>query len=163
VIVVGASAVDITSKVPALDGDHTHFLSQSTSRGAIALSVGGVARNIAEATHRVLSSNYVEHPSTNGTLLVSPIGDDAFANILLNDCEDIKMRTDGLLRTKGSRTAVCNMVVDGQGSLIGGVADMDITRDTPPNEVSQRFVQIHLRIPTKHIFIVRQRYSEYST
>lgn len=140
VVVIGASAVDITSQTPALEGGHAGFLSQSTTRGTVALSVGGVARNIAEATHRVLSSNYAKLPSPDSTLLISPIGGDSFADVLVKDCENIKLRTDGLLRRTDSRTAVCNMVVDSHGALIGGVADMNITQDTPADEVSQRFL-----------------------
>ncbi|KAI0932112.1 hypothetical protein AcW2_000823 [Taiwanofungus camphoratus] len=38
----------------------------------------------------------------------------------------IGMRTDGLIQTDGPRSSVCNLVLDSEGSLMGGVADMDI-------------------------------------
>ena len=135
-MVVGASAVDITCKLEASEMEHSSFVSHSTSRGTVSLSVGGVARNIAEAIHRVLSSELAPNTSTEDTLLISPIGSDAFASLLVSECKNIDLRTDGLIRREGSRTAVCNMIVDGRGALIGGVADMDITKDAPVDEVS---------------------------
>ena len=39
------------------------------------------------------------------------------------------MRTDGIVTTTSGRTAVCNMVIDESGSLVGGVADMDIIKN----------------------------------
>ena len=90
------------------------------------MTLGGVARNIAEASHRILTSRSSQ-PST-ATMLVSPIGDDAFGRVLLDEMQRIGMRTDGLTQRHGAQTAVCNMVLDSSGNLIGGVADMDIIR-----------------------------------
>jgi pseudouridylate synthase / pseudouridine kinase len=44
------------------------------------------------------------------------------------------MRTDGIM-TSRQRSAVCNMVLDGSGNLIGGVADMDIVQSIEPDVV----------------------------
>ncbi|KAG5638658.1 hypothetical protein H0H81_011210 [Sphagnurus paluster] len=86
------------------------------------MSLGGVARNVAEASHRVISC----HASQLSSLLVAPIGDDAFGRLLYEETAQLGMRVDGLVKTQ-KRTAVCNMVLDSHGGLVGGVADMDIT------------------------------------
>ena len=76
---------------------------------------------MAEAAHRVLSSQ--GHPLT--TVLLSCIGDDAFGRLLTEETSRIGMRTDGLIQGE-DRTAVCNMLFDAGGNLVGGIADMDI-------------------------------------
>ena len=45
---------------------------------------------------------------------------------LLDEHQLLGMRSDGFIRTTESRTAVCDMVLDASGALVGGVADMDI-------------------------------------
>ena len=122
-IVIGASAIDITARVADSPTSKQAQVSQTTAPGNVTLTVGGVARNIAEAAHRVLSSV----GSVSETMLLSPVGDDEFAPFLLDEMERIGMRADGMIREgEGRRTAVCNMVLDASGALIGGVADMDI-------------------------------------
>lgn len=104
----------------------------STSPGTISVSLGGVGRNIAEAAHRVLTAQ--SQGLSSATILVSPIGDDAFGRLLLDAAKRTGMRTDGLMQT-AHRSAVCNMVLDGVGSLVGGVADMDIIESLDGNTV----------------------------
>ncbi|KAF9044596.1 indigoidine synthase A-like protein [Hymenopellis radicata] len=106
-VIVGASAVDVTAK--ASMSSESSLAAHSTVPGSVELSLGGVARN------------FVSH------LLLSPIGDDSFGNLLLKETEALGMRTDGLIKTNGMRTAVCNMLLSNDGHLITGVADMDIT------------------------------------
>jgi pseudouridylate synthase / pseudouridine kinase len=91
----------------------------STVPGHVSLSLGGVARNIAEAAHRVITSKSPEL----SLLLVSAIGNDHFGRLLINETIGIGMRVDGLVKND-KRTPVCNMILDGNGGLIGGVADM---------------------------------------
>ncbi|RDB28792.1 hypothetical protein Hypma_015576 [Hypsizygus marmoreus] len=119
-VIVGSAAVDITARTRP-DTDKT-LASHSTAPGSISLSLGGVARNIAEAAHRVIKSQ----SSHMSSVLVAPIGDDSFGRILVDEMTKIGMRIDGLVQSDQA-TAVCNMVLDGSGGLIGGVADMDIT------------------------------------
>ena len=90
------------------------------------MTLGGVARNIAESAHRVLTSHSDELDSA--TMLISPVGDDAFGRVLLEETQRIGMRTDGFVQNPGARSAVCNMILDSAGNLVGGVADMDIIR-----------------------------------
>jgi len=86
------------------------------------VSPGGVARNIAEAAHRVMTSNFPESSS----LLVSAIGTDHFGRLLIEETAKVGMRTDGLIQSD-KRTPVCNMILDSHGALIAGVADMEAT------------------------------------
>jgi pseudouridine-5'-phosphate glycosidase/pseudouridine kinase len=67
-------------------------------------------------------------------MLVSHVGNDSLGRILLEEMRTIGMRTDGIT-TSGRKSAVCNMVLDGSGNLIGGVADMDIIHSIEPEMV----------------------------
>jgi pseudouridine-5'-phosphate glycosidase/pseudouridine kinase len=120
-MVIGCAAVDISAKTDATSNTNKPWPSHSTSPGRVTLSLGGVGRNMAEAAHRVLSSQ--GHPLT--TVLLSCIGEDAFGRLLTEETLRIGMRTDGLIQGE-DRTAVCNMLFDAGGNLVGGVADMDI-------------------------------------
>ena len=138
-VVIGGSAIDITATL----GPQQHNVSQTTAPGSVSLSVGGVARNIAEAAHRVLSSSSVaESTSTtpedsipsnseneDATLLITPVGHDEFANFLIDEQKRLGMRDDGLMKTRNERTAVCNVLLDSNGALVNGVADMDIIKN----------------------------------
>jgi len=118
---MGSAAVDISAQA----NPNTEKLSlHSTAPGCVSLSLGGVARNIAEACHRVMTSQSQDLASA--TLLISPIGNDAFGRLLVDETQKLGMRTDGMVQSN-KRTAVCNMILDSKGSLIGGVADMGIT------------------------------------
>ena len=92
----------------------------------VSLTAGGVGRNVAEAAHRILTS--YSKDLSSATALVSPIGEDAFGQLLAAETKQVGLRTDGLIRVPNARTAVCNMVLDSAGGLIGGVADMDVIR-----------------------------------
>ena len=119
-VVIGAAAIDITAQ--ASPSSHADLAVNSTAPGHVELTLGGVGRNIAEASHRVMSAKYSELSS----VLLAPIGRDAFGDLLVSELQACQMRTDGLSRTDDS-TAVCNIVLDSGGALVGGVADMGIT------------------------------------
>ncbi|KAJ7492667.1 indigoidine synthase A-like protein [Mycena latifolia] len=113
VLVVGSAALDISAQAEdTTEGTH------STSPGNVSLTLGGVARNIAEACHRV----------GEPALLISPIGKDAWGRLLYEETEAIGMRTDGFVE-RDARTAVCNLFLDSTGNLVGGVADMKIAEE----------------------------------
>lgn len=120
VVIVGCAAVDITAQ--EAPGSNPELAKQSTGPGTVKMSLGGVGRNIAEATHRIMQARF---PGLS-SLLLAPIGDDAFGQVLQSGLQSSGMRTDGLIQIAGQESAVCNMVLDSQGALVGGVADMDI-------------------------------------
>ena len=118
--------MDITAQAdPAIanTSDSIH----STVPGSISLTLGGVGRNLAEAAHRVLRSQSQPPNGAGSVVLVSAIGNDAFGKLLVQAMEGMGMRTDGLVRLDGARSAICNMVLDSTGGLTTGVADTDIT------------------------------------
>ena len=68
-------------------------------------------------------------------MLVSPVGNDIFGQLLRDEIKRLGMRTDGLV-SSNQRSAICNMVLSDAGNLIGGVADMDITQSMESTVVS---------------------------
>ncbi|KZV77757.1 hypothetical protein PENSPDRAFT_645360, partial [Peniophora sp. CONT] len=130
IVVFGSAAVDITAQASSAysraDGN------QSTTPGTVSMSLGGVARNIAEAAHRSLPK-----ASAHTSGLASCVGDDSFGRLLVEETRNMGMRTDGIVTTTSGRTAVCNMVIDESGSLVGGVADMDIIKNLSDSDLSK--------------------------
>lgn len=143
VVVVGSAALDITAQ--ELLGTQSALAIHSTAPGHVKLSLGGVARNMAEALHRVMSQKYPELSS----VLVAPVGYDAFGQIMVDEMTQIGMRTDGLIRSE-KQSAVCNMILDSKGALIGGIADMSIMQTLSGSSVSG--FKILYRIPLKTTF-----------
>ncbi|KIK05462.1 hypothetical protein K443DRAFT_675024 [Laccaria amethystina LaAM-08-1] len=121
VVVIGSAALDITAQADT--NTNPSQAMHSTAPGTVSMSLGGVARNIAEASHRVMEARY----SDLSSLLIAPVGNDHFGDALVQETSKLRMRTDGLVKTD-KRSAVCNMVLNSGGALVGGVADMDITR-----------------------------------
>lgn len=109
VVVFGSAAVDITASAAASHAG-------STSPGGVALTAGGVGRNLARAAQALLPAGAVR--------LVSPVGSDALAGVLRAELADGALRTDGLLPRAG-RTASCVLFLSA-GELSHGVADMGI-------------------------------------
>lgn len=112
--------MDITSKSTSNDSS---LITHSTVPGEVSISLGGVGRNIAEAAHRSMTAN--SRSNHDRTLLLSPVGSDSFGRLLLDETSRIGMRTDGYIVSQDQRTAVCSMILDDKGSLLGGVADMN--------------------------------------
>lgn len=121
-MIIGSAAVDIAAQ--ELPGINADLARQSTVPGRVRVSSGGVGRNIAEATHRIFQTR----SSSLSSVLLAPIGNDVFGDIILKELSNTGMRTDGLLKCLDEESAVCNMFLDGQGALVCGVADMDINR-----------------------------------
>jgi len=137
-VVVGSAAIDVVAQARTIPDADSSCGRHSTSPGTVALHLGGVGRNMAEAAHRVSISKFQSRPSE--TMLVSSVGDDSLGRLLLEEMRTIGMRTDGIT-TRGRKSAVCNMVLDGSGNLIGGVADMDIIHSIEPEMVVSRIVE----------------------
>lgn len=146
-MVIGASAVDITARA---HNKSTAEVARTTAPGTVSLTFGGVGRNVAEAAHRVLSSR--DNPEANATLLVSSLGRDDFASALVAEHDRLHMRTDGLISDPSNRTAVCNMVLDTSGQLVGGVADMDIVSRTSTDQVLLRLTHCLNKLIELHRF-----------
>lgn len=143
IVVVGFAAVDITSQstTPAI-------ASATTYPGRNHLSLGGVARNMAECAHRLSSSLPSDSRALSSPVrLVCPVGRDALGSYLLQETKELGMRTDGFLLPKLAtgkdgeeqcRTASVSLQLDPAGDLISGVADID------PSTFSAHHVRSHL-------------------
>lgn len=128
-IVLGASAVDITSR-------STLAAAESTSPGTVTLTIGGVGRNMAEAAQRHGSSSKT-HPST---ALITVLGDDLLADTVRTELDAIGV----VVQTVGKRctaepvrTPVCSLFLNREGSLVGGVADFDAVAAVGAEEVGR--------------------------
>ncbi|KAF7310868.1 Indigoidine synthase A-like protein [Mycena chlorophos] len=130
IIVAGSAAIDITAQGPKASGS-----TGSTFPGHVKFGLGGVARNMAEACHRLGGQ----------PILVAPIGDDAWGSLLRDQTAAMGMATTGFIAHKGERTAVCNLFLEEDGELIAGVADMDITQNLDPRLV---IAEIEARPPS---------------
>jgi pseudouridylate synthase / pseudouridine kinase len=131
-VVIGSAAVDVISQAGATSDTDGSRGRHSTSPGTVALHLGGVGRNVAEAAYRISTSKFRAQPSA--TVLVSPVGDDSLGRLLLEEMRRTGMRTDGFM-TSHQRSAVCSMVLDGSGNLVGGVADMDLVQSIESEKV----------------------------
>lgn len=133
-LIVGSAAVDISSQATDSEAADATLGQHSTSPGIVSVALGGVGRNIAEAAHRILSVQ----PSgmSNRVMLVSVIGEDTFGRIISDEMDSVRMRIDGLVKKAGTRSAVCNMILDAGGSLTRGIADMDNIKNLRGDEVS---------------------------
>lgn len=145
-LIFGSAALDVTAKVSSAAGPTSVF--QSTARGHVNLSAGGVARNIAECATRLLPPGQV--------LLVSPIGGsqrppkggstskllpDDLGQTLVLRMKESGMETSGLLvRPDDVQTAGCSLVLGPDGDLIAGVADMGIVETLSTSEVERIIV-----------------------
>ncbi|KAF7985334.1 hypothetical protein HWV62_6535 [Athelia sp. TMB] len=136
-IIVGCAAIDISATTVTDSILDLH----STSPGSVEMSLGGVARNIAEAAHRLSGSHSTGSPSK--ALLISPVGDDAFGRVILEETKLIGMRDDGLIQLPKARSAVCNMLLSSTGNLTGGVADMDIIKSLPADMILRKLAKHH--------------------
>ena len=122
IAIVGCAAVDITAQ--ELPNTDPGLAKHSTAPGHVKFSLGGVARNVAEVTHRILESK----SSKLSAILLAPVGKDPFGQTLLRESGSLGMRTDGLLEFENETSAVCNIVLESDGTLVGGVADMGINQ-----------------------------------
>lgn len=130
VLVIGSAAIDLTSSVsgPLVPG--------TTTPGTVFVSPGGVGRNIAEAAQALLPAGEVMLLSAVGTD-VSGTDTDAFGDLLKLELGKGGLRTDGLVPLPGA-TSVCNLLLEKDGDLVGGVADMDIVEGLTVETVTRR-------------------------
>lgn len=112
--VIGYTAVDITSRPDTVSSQ-----SATTWPGQNIFGLGGVARNIAESAHRILTAT-----NNNTVRLISPIGEDALGLFIRTGLSRLGMLTDGLITSSG-RTSSVTLQLDSTGDLITGVADID--------------------------------------
>ncbi|KZS95964.1 indigoidine synthase A-like protein [Sistotremastrum niveocremeum HHB9708] len=150
-LVIGAAALDITTQP---DGSIPFVVdSRVTVPGKVNLSLGGVARNVAEAAHRVLTDP-TQTGETSPVLLIAPVGGDLFASAIRSGMQMIGMRTEGLYQ-RAHKTPVCAMHLDNEGELRNGVADMEFEADAEVIQIldskSPRLVLFDGNLPSSQL------------
>lgn len=119
IIVAGGANIDLLGKTAgaALPGD--------SAPGTVTFRCGGVGRNICENLARLGVQ----------TELISAVGDDWAAQLLLSSCADAGIGVSCLHRTSG-RTGVYLAMEDEKGELLAAVNDMDILKALTPDTLS---------------------------
>ncbi|MCO5577150.1 hypothetical protein L7F22_030973 [Adiantum nelumboides] len=118
--VVGFAAVDITTQPTQAGG----IGAATTWPGRNTLSLGGVARNMAESAHRMLAGR------AGPVKLISPVGNDVLGDFVRAGLTGLGMSTDGLVLSSG-RTASVMLQLDASGDLLTGIADIDESQLKP--------------------------------
>ena len=121
--IVGAAAVDIVAR-PNSPNAHT------TAVGSIALTLGGVARNVFEAAFK---------SGVHDAVLIAPVGkegQDPLAGLLVGGLESLGASSAGLIPMSG-RTPSVNMMLDETGDLHAGVADIAMAEAVQGEQVGK--------------------------
>ena len=119
VLVIGAAGIDSKgrAKVPLTLGTSTP--------GIVRVSVGGVARNIADNLARL----GIE------TLLLSAIGDDASGRRVLNSAKQVGINTKFCIVSGEHHTSAYLALLDEHGNLVMSVGDMEIMSCFTPQHI----------------------------
>ena len=117
---MGFAAVDITTQPTQAGG----IGAATTWPGRNTLSLGGVARNMAESAHRILAGR------AGRVRLISPVGHDVLGDFVRAGLTGLGMSTDGLVLSSG-RTATVMLQLDASGDLLTGIADIDESQLKP--------------------------------
>jgi pseudouridine kinase len=122
VVVVGAATIDTKGRVGAA------MLPGTSTPGQIRVSVGGVARNIAENLARLGVS----------VAVLSAVGDDASGRRILQRTQEGGVNTEHIIVKPQSRSAAYLVVLDEAGSPFVSVDDMDVIQAITPRYIYAR-------------------------
>ena len=122
VLVIGAAGIDSKGKAGVPLTLH------SSTPGTVRVSVGGVARNVADNLARL----GVE------AVLLSAIGNDGSGRRILNNAAEVGINTDYLIISDDYHTAAYLAVLDENGNLAMSVDDMEILSRITPQIVNRR-------------------------
>lgn len=116
VLVIGASILDIKGRLSAPP------IPNSSNYAAIKMSIGGVARNIAENLARLGAE----------ASLITAIGDDYAGEEVSDNAEEVGMDISRAVMVEGESTATYLAALDHTGDLFLGLDDTDIMRHITP-------------------------------
>ncbi|CAO3645341.1 unnamed protein product [Cunninghamella blakesleeana] len=114
IIVIGGVVLDITAT--ATTSNSFHKLLKTSTAGTVFQTLGGVGRNVCEASMRTGA------PS----ILLSIVGNDTAGNTIKQQMTCLGMDTSLIKTTPSCSTAVYNAFHSKDGQLISAVADMNI-------------------------------------
>ena len=117
VVVIGAACLDIKGRLvePLLMG--------TSNAGRLTISVGGVARNIAENLARLGAD----------TTLIAAVGADEFGQLIMSQTEEAGVRTEAMLIIEDQHTAAYLALLDHDGLLHTALDDSDCVQALTPD------------------------------
>jgi pseudouridine kinase len=110
VVVIGAASMDIKARA------RTSLAPATSNHGTVSLSLGGVARNVAENLARLGVP----------TCLLTAVGDDAFGEEILRRTSAAGVDTSRALVAGGQRTATYCALLDETGDMAVSIDDMQV-------------------------------------
>ncbi len=122
VLVVGAAGIDSKGRAGAA------LVPNSSTPGQVRVSVGGVARNVADNLARL----DVE------AVLLSAIGDDGSGKRIINNAAMVGINTDYLLISQEYHTSAYLALLDETGNLVMSVYDTEILASITPQVIGER-------------------------
>ncbi len=122
VLVIGAATIDSKGRASAPLTLHT------STPGFVRVSVGGVARNVADNLTRL----GVE------AVLLSAVGDDGSGRRILTNAAEVGINTNYLIISKEHHTAAYLALLDENGALVMSVDDMEILASITPQVINRR-------------------------
>jgi pseudouridine kinase len=122
VVVIGAACLDIKGHVPGPVHPGT------SNSGRVRISVGGVARNIAENLARLGAR----------TTLLAVVARDPFGHQIVKHTGAAGVDVSQVLFSRGERTSAYLAILDGEGNLTAAVDDTENTAELTPRYVYQR-------------------------
>ena len=122
VVVIGAATIDTKGRV------QTELLPGTSTPGEIRVSVGGVARNVAENLARLGVS----------TALLSAVGDDSTGRRIMQRTQEGGVNTEHVVIQPQSRSAAYIAVLDQEGNPFVSVDDMEVIQAITPRYIYAR-------------------------
>lgn len=122
VVVIGAASMDIKARA---DGP---LVPSTSNHGQVRLSIGGVARNVAENLARLGVP----------TVLLAAVGDDAFGLEIVQRTAAAGVDTGHLLVLPGQRSATYVAILDDSGNMVVSVDDMYICQAITPEFIRSK-------------------------
>ena len=122
IIIIGGSNVDIKGRAKGVLIPHT------SNPGIIEMSVGGVARNIAENLGKLKVQTY----------LLTAIGDDEYGHLIKKRTEESGVNMDHVILTKELRSSIFMAVVNKKGDLETAISDMAILSLISPEYIKSK-------------------------
>jgi pseudouridine kinase len=122
VLVVGAAGIDSKGKA------NTPLVLGTSTPGIVRVSVGGVARNIADNLTRLGTE----------AVLLSAVGKDGSGKRILNNAAEVGINTKFCLISDKHRTSAYLAVLDEHGNLVMSVDDMEILSCLTPRFINQK-------------------------
>ena len=121
VVVIGAAGIDSKGKANA------SFVPGSSVPGTVRVSVGGVARNVADNLSRLGVR----------AVLLSAIGNDGSGKRILNNAAEVGIDTDYMIISTEYHTAAYLALLDEKANLVMSVDDMEILTAITPQVISR--------------------------